>query len=368
VVFLDFAKAFDKVPRERLLAKLEVHGIRGRTLNWIRQWLTGRVQRVVLNGKCSTWKEVLSGVPQGSVLGPILFLIFINDLDMAAGPVTILRKFADDTKVGHKVQTMEQREQLQRALDSLYNWAEKWGMSFNVKKCKVMHLGHGNAKHEYRMGGQVLQSVDTETDIGVKISKNLKPSEQCWKAAQTGQTVLSQLARAFHYRDRNIFVKLYAQYVRPHLEFASPAWSPWLEADKACLEKVQKKAVSMVSGLRSHDYEERLAELGMTTLEERRHQTDMIQVYKALTGKDKVNCEQWWTRAAAGERATRAAADPLNLRVPAHRLETRRHFFTHRVPEPWNCVPAELKSAATVGAFRAGYREYRKAHWSAAQR
>jgi hypothetical protein len=107
IVFLDFAKAFDKVPMRRLLAKIKAHGIRGRTWEWIRQWLTGRKQRVVLNGKCSTWKEVLSGVPQGSVLGPILFLIFINDLDGAAKLVTLVRKFADDTKLGQKVGTEE---------------------------------------------------------------------------------------------------------------------------------------------------------------------------------------------------------------------------------------------------------------------
>jgi sugar phosphate isomerase/epimerase len=119
IVFLDFAKAFDKVPRERLLEKLRAHGVKGRSINWIRNWLTGRKQRVVLNGKCSTWAEVLSGVPQGSVLGPILFLIFINDLDMAAEFINILRKFADDTKLGQSAGTPEEREQLQLALDNL---------------------------------------------------------------------------------------------------------------------------------------------------------------------------------------------------------------------------------------------------------
>lgn len=117
----------------------------------------------------------------------------------------------------------------------------------------------------------------------------MKPSAQCKKAARTGQTVLGQLTRAFHYRDRHIFVRLYKQYVRPHLEFASPAWSPWLESDKDCLEKVQKRAINMISGLRGKTYEEKLLELGMTTLEERRRQLDMIQMYKIMAGQSRVD-------------------------------------------------------------------------------
>jgi ribonuclease P/MRP protein subunit RPP40 len=103
VIFLDFAKAFDKVPKKRLLAKLGAHGVRGNVLRWIRNWLTSRKQRVVLNGKSSGWLDVLSGVPQGSVLSPVLFLIFINNLDVQTELITVLKKFADDTKVGHVV-------------------------------------------------------------------------------------------------------------------------------------------------------------------------------------------------------------------------------------------------------------------------
>ena len=185
VVYLDFAKAFDKVPWERLMAKVRAHGIHPQLARWIEAWLTGRKQRVVLNGKQSTWKEVLSGVPQGSVLGPILFLININDLDGATETVDIIRKFADDTKLGKTVAGDGDRARLQEALDSLCDWADRWGMAFNVAKCKIMHIGHNNPKYEYRMRGEVLQETTEEGDIGVTVTANLKQAAQCRKAART---------------------------------------------------------------------------------------------------------------------------------------------------------------------------------------
>jgi hypothetical protein len=360
IIFLDFAKAFDKVPRERLLAKLKAHGITGRVLAWIRAWLTGRRQRVVLNGAHSEWSDVLSGVPQGSILGPILFNVYINDIDSAAALIEILRKFADDTKLGQTVTTDEERALLQQALDKLCEWAALWGMEFNVKKCSVMHIGHNNTMQEYFMNGEQLGVTEEERDIGVMISRNLKPSSQCSKAARTAQTVLSQISRAFHYRDRHIFVKLYVQYVRPHLEFASPAWSPWLECDKEALEKIQRRAIGMVSGLNATSYEERLREIGLTTLEERRHQADMLQTFKILQQKDRVNSESWFRMAGEEGRLTRSTSDPMNLRVLPYRLDIRKNFFTNRVISDWNNVPAELKRAKNAKSFKNGYKNHRR--------
>ena len=173
------------------------------------------------------------------------------------------------------------------------------------------------------------------------------------------QTVLSQLSRALHFRDRHVFVRLYVQYVRPHLEFAVPAWSPWQEGDKEVLEKVQKRAVKMISGLEGKTYEERLKEVGLLTLEERRHQADMVQTYKIVTGKDMVKSETWFQSVTVTGRATRSADDPLNLRPQASRLETRRHFFSQRVVESLNNIPSSPKQAETVRAFKNGYRDYR---------
>jgi len=358
IIYLDFAKAFDKVPRERLLKKVHAHGIRGKVFTWIKTWLTGRRQRVVLNGKFSSWEEVLSGVPQGSVLGPLLFNIFINDLDDWATGVDILKKFADDTKLGKKITRREHNEELQSALDSLLAWASTWGMQFNMAKCKVMHLGKRNPKFEYKMDGHVLQETTEEKDIGVYITKNLKPAAQCRAAARTAQAVLSQLTRAFHYRDRHVFLRLYMQYVRPHLEFSTQAWSPWHEEDKACLEKVQQRAVKMISGLRANEYEERLKELQLTTLAERRHQAEMGMVHKIMHRQGGLEHSTWFEMANV-QRNTRSAADPLNIKIRHGRLELRKNFFSERVAAGWNEIPAELKQISNTARFRARYKQLR---------
>jgi ribonuclease P/MRP protein subunit RPP40 len=148
-----------------------------------------------------------------------------------------------------------------------------------------MHMGHQNPAFNYTMNGQVLEETKEERDIGVIVSANMKPTAQCSQAAQTAQRVLGQLASAFHYRDQHIFLRLYKHYVRPHLEFSTQAWAPWTEGDRNCLEKVQQRAVKMISGLKSNIYEERLRELNLLTLSERRHQADMAMVHKILHGR-----------------------------------------------------------------------------------
>ena len=250
---------------------------------------------------------------------------------------------------------------LQQALDALIAWADKWGMAFNTAKCKVMHLGRTNPGYQYQMGGEVLTTTEVERDIGVLVNKNMKPSEQCSKAARSANAVLGQIARAFHYRDRWTFIRLYKLYVRPHLEFATAAWNPWTVADVECLEKVQKRAIMMVFGLGQQNYEERLKSLGLTTLKERRIETDMVETFKILTGVSKVDQNIWFTphTAAEGGRVTRQAANPLSLRPPAARLEIRRTFFSVRVCELWNNLPIEVKNSKNVQQFKMAYRKYR---------
>ena len=359
VIFLDFAKAFDKVPHQRLMTKIKSFGIQGKVHGWIEAWLSGRTQRVVLNGQSSSWSEVLSGVPQGSVLGPVLFSLFIHDIDEAGRKLDILRKFADDTKGAKRITSKDDNQAMQDTLNELNEWAQRWGMAFNIPKCKVMHVGRGNPGFEYQMNGHRLATTDQERDIGVTMTKNLRPKTQCERAANTATTVLKQIERAFHFRDRVVFLRLYKQYVRPHLEFAVQAWSPWTAGDIECLEKVQKRAINMVSGLRGNSYTEKLKEVGLPTLEERRKEFDMIQTFKILHGFDRVDEKQWFERANTngGQMRTRIQADDLNLRQKFGNTETRRNFFSERVVLNWNSIPRDLKTAKTVGSFKNGLRK-----------
>lgn len=351
ILYLDFSRAFDKVPHKKLLKKLESCGVSGKLKRWIEEWLTGRKQWVEINGEKSNIGDVISGVPQGSVLGPLLFVIYINDLDDAISFSTILKKFADDTKTAQKVSTEEERSIMQNTINELLDWGNKWEMKFNVDKCKVMHCGRKNSKFQYKMGNQVLKSVDGEKDIGIKITDNMKPSSHCQEIANKARSVLSQIVRCFHYRDKYVYVRLYKQFVRPHLEFSSSVWSPWNSGDIECLENVQKKAIKMVSGLRSQDYDERLKELGLWRLEKRRRLADLIQCYKVVHNIGEVDCGLVKVGQPNGI-ATRMTSDPINLCKPRANLEIRKNFFSIRVVDEWNKLPTELKYSPNPAIFK----------------
>ena len=185
VIYLDFQKAFDKVPHQRLILKLKSHGMGNSIINWIEQWLTDRRQRVVADGEVSSWKSVLSGVPQRSVLGPILFLVYINDLE--EGVTGKILKFADDTKLFTKTNEIGDKQNLQDDIDKLVKWSEKWQMLFNFGKCKCLHIGPGNTSMTCEMGVTILSITVKEKDLGVTMNANMKVSEPCRIAASMGK-------------------------------------------------------------------------------------------------------------------------------------------------------------------------------------
>ncbi|KAF7239500.1 RNA-directed DNA polymerase from mobile element jockey [Varanus komodoensis] len=266
VVYLDFSKAFDKVPHDILVEKLRSFGIHQSTVRWIRAWLTDRKQKATISGESSGWWPVTSGVPQGSVLGPILFNLFINDMEEGVNSPPI--KFADDTKTGAVATTEEQVLQIQKDLDRLWKWAGDNRMAFNVDKCKVLHLGHRNGCHKCRLGDKWLESSTCERDLGVLVDCRLNMSQQCDAVVKRANATLGCIARSVTSRLREVLLPLYTTLVRPQLEYCVQFWAPHYRKDIARLESVQRRATRLVAGLQRMPYEARLRELGLFSLEE----------------------------------------------------------------------------------------------------
>ena len=346
IIYLDFQKAFDKVPHQRLLLKLEAHGIGDSITDWIEQWLTDRRQRVIVDGEVSNWKSVLSGVPQGSVLGPILFLIYINDLDDSI--TSNVLKFADDTKLFRKVNTDGDKQHLQNDLDRLVKWSEKWQMLFNFGKCKCLHTGHRNLNVNYKMGDTVLGTTVKEKDLGVTISADMKVSEQCGIAASMGNKILGLIRRNITYKGKKLIIPLYKAIVIPHLEYCIQAWRPYRKKDIDTLERIQRRATKMIPELRDLSYEERLKECGLTTLETRRLRGDQIEVFKILNGYENIDRNMFFSL----KKDSSTRGHEVKLVKDQCRLDIRKHSFSQRTINEWNKLSTDCVTASSVNMFK----------------
>ena len=346
IIYLDFQKAFDKVPHKRLLIKLKSHGIKGNVLKWIQNWLHNRKQRVVLNGKASNWTNVNSGVPQGSVLGPVLFLVYINDID--EGVTSIISKFADDTKIASSVASNVQVLEMQNNLDKLSEWGQTWQMSFNADKCKVLHIGYRNEKAKYFLNGTQLKSVDSEIDLGVTISSSLKPSQQCSEVVKKANKIIGLIGRSFEYKSKDTILTLYNSLVRPLLEYCVQAWCPYYQKDIAKLERVQHRVTKMIPSLRNKSYEERLKELNLYTLTQRRLRGDLIQVFKIIKGIDNMDCSKYFTI----DRSNYTRGNGCKIVGKSFNSHESKNYFFHRVVNLWNGLPRDVIDCDTVQTFK----------------
>ena len=251
IIYLDFRKAFDTVPHKRLLEKIKSYGITGNLYNWISDFLTERTQKVRVNNQLSKETVVHSGIPQGSILGPILFTIFINDLP--EGLKSICKIFADDTKIYDKA---EHSRNIQDDILHLQSWSEKWKLYFNIRKCKVMHIGMSKNKprENYFMSDNDkiinIEKCDQEKDIGVIFDEKLLFDKHIDNSINKANKMLGVIKRTFNFINKDTFLKLYKSMVRPHLEYGNIIWHPLFKRQSSAIEKVHRRATKILKECR----------------------------------------------------------------------------------------------------------------------
>ena len=350
VMYMDYAKAFDSVPHRRLVKKVKAYGIRGQLLLWIEDFLTDRQQRVSINGKTSNWRNVLSGIPQGSVLGPTLFVLYINDLPEVINSNILM--YADDTKIFTSVNSQTEYETMQQDLNNMQDWADKWQLQYNIDKCKVMHYGRTNNEYSYyiRDGTDniVMNVTQEEKDLGVTFTKNMKFSEHIAQTAKKANQILGVVKRSFKHMDEEVFINIYKSVIRSHLECNNKIWYPINKTDGEKLEKIQRRATKIIPTLRHLPYQDRLQHLKLHSLAFRRKRGDMIQVYKILHNLEDLGDNN--ILPLNPDERTRGHS--LKLMKARSNTRIRQHTFANRVTNDWNSLTEDIVTATSVNSFK----------------
>ncbi|MEM7106546.1 MAG: reverse transcriptase family protein [Bacteroidota bacterium] len=349
VFYLDISKAFDTVSHPKLCKKLEFYGIRGKFLSWIYDFLKGRTQRVKVDGILACESGVVSGVPQGSVLGPLLFLLYINDI-VGVCKNSNVKLFADDSKVYFKCKDHSDYVRLHSDVESVLKWMDANQLSVAVEKCSVLHVGGSavNPSRSYQVNGIDIPPVNQIKDLGVKISSDLKFSSHCTELATKAFQRSNLFFKCFRCRDPSFLTAAFKTYIRPILEYSSTVWNPYLQKDIALIESVQRRFTKRIPGFSRNSYYEHLDFSNLDTLELRRLRADLCMCYKIVC-KGLLDFNEFF----------QLPNNRYNLRCHSkklfhcqYNLDCRKFFFSNSVVDAWNYLPEDVVSAIDLASFK----------------
>jgi hypothetical protein len=355
-VYLDFSKAFDKVVHYKLINKLRLRRVPDLLINWIVSFLSNRTQSVVINGAKSQLKLVTSGVPQGSVMGPLLFLLYTDDIDQVICEGVTIRKYADDIKLFcayENQNSIAAHAALQSSLDGILRWSEENSLPLNLRKCCTMYFGTNNESTAYSIGQFSISITTCERDLGVLIDRRLKFDKHITNIIGKARLLVGQIFRSFASRSVNIIMPAFLVLVRPILEYASPVWNPSLLKHIKALESVQRRVTKRLLGLQHLPYEDRLRALGMSTLSARRNYLDLIELFKITHGLTKCGNVPRPVRSAYTTRG-----HCYRLKQEKSKLNARRFSFFFRIVKSWNTLPSKLVDANSLSQFKSNLHRY----------
>lgn len=354
-IYVDFSRAFDSVSHEKLIKKLSSYGIRGELLSIIKDFLIDRSQRTRVGNELSNKHWLTSGVVQGSCLGPLLFLLYINDIFELFGPPVVSMLYADDLKLYSIIESQHDADQIQRCLDSLNEWSIAWQLQISINKCQTLDVGsqnrlrNSNTSCRFHIGSEDIVATDSVSDLGVLIDGCMKFSKHISNIVHKAATRCHLIMKCFLSKDTSTLMKAFKTYVRPLLEYNSSVWSPHLLRDINSIERVQRRFTKRLRGMHGLSYDERLTKLHLERLEARRIRIDIINVYKIIFGLTKIHCDNFFTL-SNGTIKTRG--HDYKLIPPSCSCDTRLFCYAVRVVNVWNNLPALTTNFASIRSFK----------------
>ena len=347
IAYIDFCCAFDSISHSKLLHKILKYGIKGNLHSWINAFLSNRTQVVKVGSNFSSSIPVISGVPQGSVLGPLLFLLFINDIANNMNLGIKIKLFADDVKLYTEISLPSDHSNFQSQLNNIHSWASIWQIKISYEKSNILNLNTKIHPSFYFTDIPILP-VDSMRDLGILVQADLKFNTHIHNIIAKAKQRASLIHRSFLSKDVQSLSRAFVTYVRPTLEYASAAWSPSSLTLIHEIESVQRSFTKRIPGLHNFSYVERLKLLKLKSLEHRRLIADLVTCYNIIHNKIEITNDHILELS----NTTQLRGNPFKLKHPKIKNNIQKHFFSNRIINSWNSLPITIVTAANVNIFK----------------